>query len=130
MERQHVNLAVFIFRPEITATLKLFCEKKVDGFENVDATVEFLEMFRKWYFCHDVSNTTEGVRKRLEDKMPYTSLDDSRLKFMELEFPGHMKRWKWYVDDLIRKLPNKTPEDKKKLPQRRRNALQKKRTKL
>ena len=83
--------ALDIFRPEVKAAILMHHENKEEGFEDVEGTVEFIEHFQKWFALHDISNTTECVRKRKADKMPFTSPDDPGLLWLENDFLDYLK---------------------------------------
>lgn len=74
IERQKVYPALKIFRPEVTATLQLYSDHKVEGFEDVDATIKFIKTIHWWFAVHNVSNTTEHYKKRLSEKCHSTRL--------------------------------------------------------
>lgn len=78
-------------------------ENCLEGFEDIHATVEFLEIFHKWFQIHDVCNTTEGVRKRLEDQMPFTSVNDDRLKWLHEDFLSYLDKWH---DSVVQRIKN------------------------
>ena len=44
--------------------MRLLSTLNLPGFENLDATVTFLEIFHKWVAIHDVSSTTEHIFQR------------------------------------------------------------------
>ena len=82
LERQKVKYAMDIFRSEVIASIKTLAENKKPGFENVTATVEFMEVFSKWIAIHDISSTKEHITQRLAVKMPFYSSDDERLTWL------------------------------------------------
>ncbi len=43
-----------------------------------EATVKFLRMNDRMFDCMNVRSSTEGLRKRKPDLLPYTSLNDPR----------------------------------------------------
>lgn len=54
-----VRYASDLLRPEVIATLKLYNEIGVPGFEDIEGLVEFLEMFSRWWAMMDTANTTQ-----------------------------------------------------------------------
>ena len=75
--------------------------------------MSFLQTFQKWWVLHDVSSTAEFIRKRLPDKMPNYSINDERLSWMDIDFPIYLdNKWHSIIKDRLKKMPNKTKEDK------------------
>jgi len=48
-EKMNVSRAVRLFSIEMTAALTLLQEARTSGFENIEATVEFMSFVRKWF---------------------------------------------------------------------------------
>ena len=113
LERQKVNIAIDIFRPDVIATLQMFAAQKVKGFEDVKGLITFLQTFQKWFALHDVSSTAEFIRKRLPDKMPYYSTDDERLTWLSDDFFTLLDdKWHKIIFDRLKKMPNISKDDK------------------
>ena len=47
IERMKVGPALKVFLPEVSGSLQLYHNMKVPGFEEVDATIEFIETFHR-----------------------------------------------------------------------------------
>lgn len=94
MERMRVRWAYDVFRPEVVAALKLLNHYKIPGFENVHPLIEFLTMFYRWWQIHDVCNTSQYIRFRMADKMPFYGPNDERLIWLETTFLPWLLRWK------------------------------------
>ena len=106
--------AMDIFRPEVIASIKTLAENKKPGFENVTATVEFMEVFSKWIAIHDISSTKEHITQRLAVKMPFYSSDDERLTWLTTD-----ESWKAGNPETITLLRTTADKDeKKKIKQR------------
>ena len=118
LQRQRVKPALDVFRPEVKAAIVMHHENKEDGFEDVEGTVEFLEHIHKWFALHDISNTTECVRKRMPNKIPFTSPNDPGLLWLENDFLEYLK----WNEELYQKA-DAIPKTKGSFEQRR--AIQK-----
>ena len=75
-----------IFREDVTAAIRTFRELGEANFQSSEPTIQFLEIFKKLFNINDISSTTEYLRKRLDDKMPFYSIDDERLTWLNDEF--------------------------------------------
>lgn len=53
-----------------------------------------MENVLKFWNFHDISNTTQCYRTRLQDKAPFSSVTDDRLDWLEKEFPEFLQKWK------------------------------------
>ena len=54
LDRMKVRFAKEIFSKEMIATLRLCQSNDVEGFLEIDATIEFMEMNYLWFALHDV----------------------------------------------------------------------------
>lgn len=122
LEKQKVKPAMDIFRKETTAALRMHRELQTEGFENVEPTVQFMEVIHKWISVHDVSSTKEHILKRFPDKKPFYSSTDERLAFIEVTFVNKLQEWKRNVDELVRKIPT---DQKEKIKFKKRKFLTK-----
>ena len=52
LERQKVKYAMDVFPPDVIATFKMLAENNEAGFENVQPTIKFLEVFGNWISNH------------------------------------------------------------------------------
>ena len=59
LEKQNVQRAIDIFSPEMIGAIRSNHDQGVLGFENVEATVTFMEYVMKWWLIMDISNTTQ-----------------------------------------------------------------------
>lgn len=115
MERQKVNLAIDIFRPDVIATIEMHAANKVPGFRNVEGLVTFMKTFQKWFALHDVSSTKEFITKRLPDKMPFFASNDERLTWLDIGFPVYLDdKWHNIIQNRLRAMPSTTKEEKQK----------------
>ena len=103
-----------IFDQEVIASLKLYALKRVPGFEDVSALIEFLELFHWWFAIHNISNPEEHIRKRLAEKEPFYSPKDKRLLKLLNVFIPYIEKWFNEVRKRAMALPVKTKEDRKK----------------
>ena len=94
LEKQNVQRAIDIFSPELIGAIRSNHDQGVLGFENVEATVTFMEYVMKWWLIMDISYTTQWTRQRLEDKKPFYSAEDECLKWLEEDFLQYLKDWR------------------------------------
>ena len=104
VEKQKVNPAMELFRPETTAAIRLYMSLGRPGFEDAEPTVLFMEKMHKWIAIHDISSTTEHWKKRLPDKKPFSSPDDERFEWLE-QFIVEMNAWQEEVEQLVQSIP-------------------------
>lgn len=102
MERMKVLLALLLFSPEMTAALETCQAYDVYGFQNIQPTIDFLKRFWRWWEMHDVSNSTQFVQQRKEDKMPFYSEDDPRLTWLQEDFVKWLDEWKAESDAILK----------------------------
>lgn len=73
----------------------------------------FLKTFQKWWALHDVSSTAEFIRKRLPDKMPYYSIFDDRLSWLDKDMPFYLdNKWHSIIKNRLKEMRYSTKEDK------------------
>ncbi len=101
-----------MFRPEVTATIEMHAALKTEGFVDVESTMKFMKRQHRWISLHDVSSVKEHQRYRLPDKMPYYSLMDERLHFLEFDFNPRLHAWDEEIQNLIKTMPNNSKADK------------------
>ncbi len=111
LERQKVKYATDIFRPDVTAAFKTLHDNREPGFEDVESTIEFLEIFGKWISIHDVSNCSEHITQRLPVKKPFYSSDDERLTWLTTDFIGFLDGWR---TDMLQRVGKETGIEEKK----------------
>ena len=85
----------------MTATLRVAQEFGLYGFQDIDATIDFLEKFWRWWEMHDICNRTQYVQQRREDKMPFYSVDDPRLSWLQEDFLNWLDEWKKESDAIL-----------------------------
>lgn len=112
MEKQKAKPAIDMFSKSLTGAIRMHAELHTPGFENVEPTVQFMELVHRWYAIHDTCNTTEFAFKRLPDKKPFYSSSDERLYFLEIEFPEMLRKWESEIQTSIQSIPC---EEKKKI---------------
>lgn len=105
LEKQKVKPAMDMFKPDVTAAIRMHAEIGTLGFENVEPTVLFMESVHKWISIHDVSSLKEYWLKRLPDKRPFYDSNDERLNFLEREFPEKLDNWNKEVKKLVKSIP-------------------------
>ena len=113
LERQKVKYAMDVLLPDVIATFKMLAENNEAGFENVQPTIKFLEVFGQLIAIHDVSSTSEHITKRLAVKKPFYSSDDERLLWLTTGFVDFLDNWRTDMLSRVRVEPNK--EEKKKI---------------
>lgn len=94
LERQKVMWAYAIFRPEVTAALKLYQRLGLEDFKHVNKTVTFMETMYKWWCLMDVSNLTQGIHSRDPNHLPYYDPEDERLRWLKEDFLNYIRNWK------------------------------------
>ena len=98
LEKQNVRRAIDIFSTEIIGAIRSQHEQGVPGFEEIDETVNFMELVGKWWRIMDVSSTTQGAHKRLLDKLAFYSSEDDRLSWLK-NFLLFLEDWKRQSND-------------------------------
>lgn len=98
-ERQKVVWAVSIFRPEVTAALRLLRDLGYEEFKGVDETIRFMEIIHKWWCLNDVSNTVQGIHQRDPNRLAYYDVDDPRFDWLINFFIPYLRKWKANVID-------------------------------
>lgn len=97
-EKMNVKRAVQIFSEDVTASLITLKDHGpafgITGFEDCEATVQFLEIMRTWFNIHNVRNTTYHIHSRDETCKHFFEVDDSRLYWLENDFPNYLDLWK------------------------------------
>ena len=111
LERQKVKYAMDVFRPAIIAAFKTLKENKEPGFEDVQPTIVFLEVFGKWISIHDISSSSEHITQRLPVKKPFYSSNDDRLAWLTNDFIEFLENWR---TDMLRRVRATTDEEEKK----------------
>jgi hypothetical protein len=94
LEKMKVKLAVQIFSPPVTASLRYLAHhasEEFSHFKECMATVKYLENMYKFFQLHDVSNRSQHFRQRDLNTAPYTDTYDARLLWLEQEFPGYIE---------------------------------------
>ena len=99
----NVKLALLLFSPEMTAALQTCQAYDAYGFQSIQPTIEFLKKFWRWWEIHDISNGTQFVQQRREDKMPFYSEHDPRLFWLQDDFLKWLDDWKEESDVILQK---------------------------
>ena len=86
LEKQNVKRAIDIFSTELIGAIRSQHEPGFPGFEDIDETVNFMDLVGKWWRIMDVSSTTQGAQKRLPDKLAFYSSEDDRLSWLDEDF--------------------------------------------
>jgi hypothetical protein len=94
MERMKVSLALLLFSPEMTAALQTCQAYDVYGFQSIQPTIDFSKKFWRWWEMHDITNRTQYVQQRKEDKMPFYCEDDPRLDWLKVDFLNWLDDWR------------------------------------
>lgn len=94
----HVGRAVRLFKDDIIGVLKFLQQHGprfgIHQFKDATGTIEFLSMINKWFTILNVKNTSYHKRSRNEDAAHFTSVDDSRLVWLENDFLSYLEEWK------------------------------------
>ena len=115
LERQKVKYAMDIFRSELISTVRLLSTLNRPGFENLEATVTFLETFHKSVAIHDVSSTTEHIFQPLPRKKPFYSAEDERLTWLTTTFIEYVENWRRETMEALNALPFTAKEKRKNI---------------
>jgi hypothetical protein len=94
LERQKVQWAADIFCDQLINTLKVMSRRGVPGFENLNETIKFMNMIRRWWTILNNVNVTKGLHLRIPDAMPFISEDDMRFDFLDQTFLSYIAKWK------------------------------------
>ncbi|KZS08308.1 Uncharacterized protein APZ42_027789 [Daphnia magna] len=97
LDRMKDGLAYDVYSEEMIASFELFKKYGAEGFTNkghVNATIDFMKHVNMFFQIHDVSSTTQHIRKRLAIKKHFTKIDDARLRYLEETLPKYFKKWK------------------------------------
>lgn len=100
LERQKVQWAVDIFSDDMIAALLTFKRFDVEGFQDIDATVMFMEFVAKWWLLHDISSHHQHSTFRNPDKKPFECPSDQRLEWLSKTFLPYLEKWKKYCKNL------------------------------
>ncbi|KAH7942163.1 hypothetical protein HPB49_021345 [Dermacentor silvarum] len=83
IEKMNVKTAVLLFSPAVTAALNYLKDQAGHScdadFASVGPTVEFMEVFHKWFTCMDVSNLQQHIHRNDADARQFSEIDDPRL---------------------------------------------------
>ena len=75
--------------------------------EEVSETVTFIRHINRFFDCLNTRNLYEGVNEIVEDKKPYTDIDDPRFDYLLSEFLGYFDAWKVSVENRPGKFTSK-----------------------
>jgi hypothetical protein len=94
LEKMKVHLAVQIFSPAVTASLRYLMDyggEQFSHFKQCMPTIKYMEYIFKFFQIHDVSNRTQHIHQRDINTAPYTNIKDPRLFWLKEEFPNYIK---------------------------------------
>lgn len=93
-----MKTAVQLFSPAVTAALNYLKDQAGHScdadFASVGPTVEFMEVFHKWFTCMDVSNLQQHIHRNDADARQFSEIDDPRLDWLEGEFVSYIEQLK------------------------------------
>lgn len=75
--KMKVNLAAQVLSETIASAIEHLLSTKTNTYKE---TVEFIRVFNKFFDLCNVKNRVEGIHQRNKNKLPYTNIDDERLK--------------------------------------------------
>nr|XP_042912286.1 uncharacterized protein LOC110282455 [Parasteatoda tepidariorum] len=86
VERQNVNLCLRIFHESNMHALTMLDEVKYKG------TITFLHIIIKWWKIASIKNTRKGYEKLDHDSVPFSCVNDARIKFLSC-LSSWLKEW-------------------------------------
>ena len=105
LEKMNVARAKVVFSPEVIAGLKsmeVVCPELLENNDSLRETVNFVEMFRKWFDIHDICNSTHGIHSRNDNKLMFAECYDERLNWLLSEFLPYIENIQSNKDKLRR----------------------------
>jgi len=97
LTRNHVNLTSFS-KMSVSIAAQVFSNSVANALEhvwgsNVSSTVKFVRIMNKWFDIVNVKHLYEGKNSRNGDLVPFTSVDDARLEWLDSEFLEYLHQW-------------------------------------
>ncbi|XP_053385111.1 uncharacterized protein LOC128550306 [Mercenaria mercenaria] len=101
LTKQHIDITAFgamkvrLAAQVLSSTVANALELNYNN--RVTETVKFIRHMDKFFDCLNVRNLGEGRKKRNDNILPFTSVDDPRLEYLQTEFLGYFQSWKLSV---------------------------------
>ena len=71
------------------------------GGDDSSAPANYCKMVDGFFDCMNVRNGDEYIRKRKQKLAPYATLNDPRFDWLEIEFLGYLRAWKYSIENHI-----------------------------